>query len=227
MTKTMRARRRRGRGPGRPSAREAEQLPERLLEAAQAVFLEQGYWRTTMDAIARAAGVTRKTLYARFAGKTEVLTAVVNRLLDAALPAQEAGSRPRPPPTHDARRVLVALARELATLSATPQVAGLNRLIFAEACQSPDLARLFLDLHARATGNVGAALEALRDGGALPLLPRTDLAAVLFIEMVASLPRLRALLHAPLSRRETDELTAAAVDLFLRGCGGDRGGGAN
>jgi hypothetical protein len=45
------------------------------------------------------------------------------------------------------------------------------------------------------------------------------LAAVIFIEMVASLPRLRALLGAPLNRKETNDLTAAAVEIFLHGCG--------
>jgi hypothetical protein len=64
-------------------------------------------------------------------------------------------------------------------------------------------------------------------GRRAPLLLRTGLAAVIFIERVASLPRLRALLHAPLSGRETDELTVAEADLFLCGCGGDRSTAAN
>jgi hypothetical protein len=33
------------------------------------------------------------------------------------------------------------------------------------------------------------------------------------------MPRLRALLGAPLSRKETNELTVAAVEIFLHGCG--------
>jgi hypothetical protein len=45
------------------------------------------------------------------------------------------------------------------------------------------------------------------------------LAAVIFIEMAASIPRLRALLGAPLRRKETSDLTAAAVEIFLHGCG--------
>jgi AcrR family transcriptional regulator len=205
------------RGPGRLTAAETALLEPRLLDAAETVFIEQGYARATMEEIARLAGAGRKTLYARYANKAEVLTAVVDRLLDAAMAPHKEDVRARPA-RRDARALLLQIARELATLSEAPHVAGINRLIFAEALQAPDLARLFLDLHARATDDVRTNLEQLRDEGALPRLPNSRLAAVIFIEMTASMPRLRALLGAPLSRRETNDLTAAAVDIFLHGC---------
>jgi hypothetical protein len=126
---------------------------------------------------------------------------------------------PGKPRTRDPRSLLLQIARELATLSADARAAGINRLIFADALHSPDLARQFLDLHARAAGDVQVNLETLRDQGALPGLRNSRLAAVIFIEMVASMPRLRALLGAPLTRKETNDLTAAAVDIFLHGCG--------
>lgn len=212
--------RQRQRGPGRLSVAETALLQDRLLDAAERVFVEQGYARATVDAIARAAGASRKTVYARYANKAEVLTAVVNRLLDAALAPHQQEMRARPA-TREPRALLLQIARELASLSEAPHVAGINRLVFAEALQAPDLARLFLDLHARAADDVRASLESLRDEGSLPRLPNSRLAAVIFIEMAASLPRLRALLGAPLSRKEAGELTAAAVDIFLHGCAKD------
>jgi len=57
--------------------------------------------------------------------------------------------------------------------------------------------------------------------GSLPRLPNRRLAAVIFIEMAASIPRLGALLGAPLSRKETDEIIVAAVEILLHGCGTD------
>lgn len=205
------------RGPGRLSAEATEELDQRFLDVAEALFVEHGYARATMDEIARRAGATRRTLYARYANKSEVLAAVVNRLLDAAMaPHHQENDVKR---SHEPRALLLQIARELATLSADARAAGINRLIFAEALQTPDLARQFLDLHARATDDVKTNLETLRDEGALPRLPNSRLAAIIFIEMVASVPRLRALLGSPLSRKETNDLTAAAVDIFLRGCG--------
>ena len=212
----------RPRGPGRLTAAETELLETRLLDCAEAVFITHGYAGATMEEIARRAGAGRKTLYARYANKAEVLTAVVNRLLDAAM-APHQTQTPTRPHGRDARSLLLQIARELASLSEAPSVAGINRLVFAEAQQAPDLARLFLDLHARATEDVRTDLEQLRDRGALPQLPDSRLAAIIFIEMTASMPRLRALLGAPLSRKETNALTAAAVDIFLNGCGGGNG----
>jgi AcrR family transcriptional regulator len=195
-------------------------LGTRLLDAAQQVFVEQGYARSSMDAIARAAGASRKTIYARYANKAEVLTAVVNRLLESAMAPHQEQVRATPM-RGEPRVLLLQIARELASLSEAPHVAGINRLVFAEALQAPDLARLFLDLHARAADEVRENLEALRNEGSLPRLHDSRLAAIIFIEMVASMPRLRALLGAPLGRKATNDLTSAAVEIFLHGCGKD------
>src|SRR5262245_23079791 len=208
----------RPKGPGRLSAEETALLAGRLLDAAQSVFIEMGYARATMDAIAKAAGASRKTIYARYANKAEVLTAVVNRLLDTALAPHEAEPASEPA-GREPRALLLQIARELSTLSSTSQVAGLNRLIMAEAAQIPELARLFINLHERATATVGRSLESRQAVGHRPHLPPPYLAAMIFIEMVASIPRLRALLGQPLSRKETETLITTSVDLFLRGCG--------
>jgi AcrR family transcriptional regulator len=206
------------RGPGRLTSEASAELDERLVAAAEQVFVNRGYAGTTMDAIARAAATTRRTLYARYANKAKVLESVVSRLLDAAMQPhqQEAHARPR---KRDPKALLLQIARELASLSAAPQVAGINRLVFAEAQQAPDLARLFLDLHARAADDVRANLETLREEGELPRLPDSRMAAVIFIEMTASMPRLRARLGAPFGREESKKFTSVAVEIFLRGCG--------
>jgi AcrR family transcriptional regulator len=52
----------------------------RVLDAAVTVFAEKSYGATTMEDIARAAGVTRVTVYAHFAGKQELLPALAQRL---------------------------------------------------------------------------------------------------------------------------------------------------
>lgn len=210
-----------GRGPGRLTLAQTALLESQLLDSAEAVFVEHGYARATMDQVARRAGTGRKTLYARYANKAELLTAVVNRLLDAAMKSDSSAARTGKV-QGGAQSRLLRIARKLASLSEASHVAGINRLVFAEALQAPELANLFLHLHARAADDVEMNLEELQRQGELPGLSDRRLAAIIFIEMTASLPRLRALLGTPLSRRETNELTAAAVDIFLHGCGGGR-----
>jgi AcrR family transcriptional regulator len=54
---------------------------EAILEAAQRLLLKHGLRGTSMEAIARAAGVAKPTLYAYFADKPAIFTALVERLI--------------------------------------------------------------------------------------------------------------------------------------------------
>jgi AcrR family transcriptional regulator len=73
------------RGPGTPRRRDraAHLGPERrrplVLDAAFALFLEHGYEGTSMEAVARAAGVSKPVVYDCFASKEELFTALLRR----------------------------------------------------------------------------------------------------------------------------------------------------
>lgn len=54
----------------------------RLLDAAVTVFTEKAFVDTTMEDIARAAGVTRVTVYAHFPGKGDIIQALAQRVYD-------------------------------------------------------------------------------------------------------------------------------------------------
>lgn len=56
-----------------------------LLRAALAVFARFGYRKTSMDELARAAGLSRQALYLRFGSKEELFRAMVTHLLESAL----------------------------------------------------------------------------------------------------------------------------------------------
>ncbi|MEN4450121.1 TetR family transcriptional regulator [Mycobacterium sp. SM3041] len=58
---------------------EWDDYAERVLEAAEQQFSEFGLRRTSMDRVAEAAGVSRITLYRRFANRDALLAAVVVR----------------------------------------------------------------------------------------------------------------------------------------------------
>ena len=53
----------------------------KIVEAAAALFEEQGYGRTTVKQIAAAAGVAPDTIYATFGTKARVLTALIDARL--------------------------------------------------------------------------------------------------------------------------------------------------
>src|SRR6266849_6609548 len=58
-----------------------QQTRERILAAAQKMFLQQGYLATSTDALLTEAGIASKeTLYRYYASKEELFTAVLGRL---------------------------------------------------------------------------------------------------------------------------------------------------
>jgi AcrR family transcriptional regulator len=54
-----------------------------LLDLAGQIFIEKGYERTSVGEIARRAGASKETLYSRFSSKSELFTAVMNRVSEA------------------------------------------------------------------------------------------------------------------------------------------------
>ena len=58
---------------------EQRQRSERIVDKAQAVFFENGYDKTTLPAIAAAAGYNKRTLYLYFKDKDDLFLAVVRR----------------------------------------------------------------------------------------------------------------------------------------------------
>ncbi|AEQ50620.1 TetR/AcrR family transcriptional regulator [Pelagibacterium halotolerans] len=63
-----------------PSPRVLEKR-RRILEAAQAVMLRTGLRAATMEAIAKAAGIAKPTLYAQFSDKDAVFDALIDDLV--------------------------------------------------------------------------------------------------------------------------------------------------
>ena len=68
---------------------------QRVMESAMAVVLRYGFQRTTMEDVAKEAGISRPALYLHFANKTEIYRAlaesIMGKALDAARAALEGG----------------------------------------------------------------------------------------------------------------------------------------
>jgi TetR/AcrR family transcriptional regulator of autoinduction and epiphytic fitness len=73
------------------TANDAEELRRRrLLDAGLATFMRFGYRKTSMEEVARAAGLSRQGLYLHFATKEELFRAVVRYFLSTGLEAAHA-----------------------------------------------------------------------------------------------------------------------------------------
>ncbi len=67
--------------PGRPPKDLAGDVKERILDAAQRVFLKRGYQSASLDEIAEVAPASKPTIYAHFEGKEALFEAVVARVI--------------------------------------------------------------------------------------------------------------------------------------------------
>jgi AcrR family transcriptional regulator len=83
-----------------PPRGDADSRRAAILDAALQVFGQYGYRRTSMDDIAREAGIGKGTIYLSFAGKDEVFQALSHMLSERMLAGAEA-ARHRPGTTAD------------------------------------------------------------------------------------------------------------------------------
>jgi AcrR family transcriptional regulator len=63
-------------------ARRGAELREHILDTAKWIFLESGFERTSMDAVAARAQTSKRSLYAHFATKDALFLAVIDRVHD-------------------------------------------------------------------------------------------------------------------------------------------------
>jgi TetR/AcrR family transcriptional regulator, mexJK operon transcriptional repressor len=217
LIETVATKRKKRSGPGRLSNEDAALLTDRILDAALALFLENGYEVTSMKAIARKAGASTKTLYSRYANKSEVLAAAGQRILDRSL--EQTPSQLPDSDSGDVRKFVETVGREFGSLYGRPEPPRMMRLAFSEAHRHPDLARFFVGSHVHVVDRIAERLERWHREGKLPRLRDARMTAMILIEMVASVPRTRSILGQPLSRKETEAYIATGVDIFLAGLG--------
>lgn len=116
-----------------------------MLDAAAGLFLRDGFAATSIEAIATAAGVSKRTLYARFAGKEAVFLAVVQRLIGTWLTGFDAAVEAAP----SLEAALLAAGQRMLAVALTPSALALHRLMVAEAGRFPELATALRDAGAR------------------------------------------------------------------------------
>lgn len=119
----------------------ADESPKRrqIVDAATDLFLAQGYGAVSMDAIARAAGVSKATLYAYFASKDALFSTIqcergVSNQLDDTLFPQD---------VPDLRAALHSLGLRVLRFMLQDRTIAIHRMVIAEVPRSPELGRAF------------------------------------------------------------------------------------
>lgn len=124
---------------GRPTREQAQQRQEELLDHALEVFLANGFEGSTIDAIAAAAGMAKRTIYARYPDKAALFEAAVQRAVDRWVVPVETLQAVE---TDDLAETLVAIARIRLERYTSPAGIALQRILNAEGYRFPKLYRL-------------------------------------------------------------------------------------
>lgn len=200
---------------GRPPAGEIEERKRTILEMATRLFIENGFEKTTVAAIGKAAGVTKRTIYEHIGDKETLFHEVCMQSVPKALELHFE-LRPKGKTTREA---LKSLAKVLLSYSLAQDTIALTRLLMAERLRFPDLVResalamriLFQKLIE----------DALQEMIELDLLPEceTHKAADYFYDIVVGNVQLQMLFDV--ARTPPDEAeTQERIEVLLHGLSG-------
>jgi len=195
---------------GRPSAEHAGEVDRRILDAATTLFLRAGFDATSCDQVVAMAGAGKATLYARYANKDALFSAVVHRALEGVAPAA-----PDLAPAMSIRERLRAVGLHLLQQALTEESVALLRVCLTTAQRLPELSRM-VDQSGRDSGV--ASIVAALAGPSPDQVEAATAIAQRFIDLVIVPQQMRALVGD-----DREQLDAAAprrvdeaIDLLAR-----------
>lgn len=197
------------RRPGRPTL-----TNEKLLDTALELFLLNGFERTGIAEIAAAAGMAKRTVYARYGDKTVIFKATLKRAIENwIVPVGKLRSAER----ENLEQTLLQIAQLLLANILSPEGLRLLRLSNAVSANMPEIAA-----HNTRTGTEPT-LAYLADLFRRRLLPanapeaEADEAALAFLHLVVGGPASTAAWGVQLNDDEMERHTRYCVRLFLHG----------
>ncbi len=185
-----------------------------ILDAAAELFLAQGYGAVSMDAVARAARVSKATLYAHFGAKDRLFAAIMEAGCTAMRQgaAASTGSLEGRP-----REALTAMGRHWLNFLLQPRCLAVYRMVVAEGPRFPELAESFHANGPRMTRAWLADWIAGQHAAGRLNAPDPERAAEQFLSLLRGDVFLRASLGLPAPDAAAVEATvAAAVESFCR-----------
>lgn len=183
-----------------------------IISAAIAAFRAHGFEATSMDKIAAAAAVSKRTVYNHFPSKDQLFAEILQQLWDSSSALPAIPYRPDAP----LRAQLLELLGQKLQLLGDANFLDLARVAIAETIHSPQRSReMVLRLGAKEEG-VAAWIRAAQADGRLqrgdPLFASQLLQGQL--KTFAFWPQVT-MSHAPLSAAAQQQVLDTAVDMFL------------
>ena len=198
------------------SSSEGSAKRHQIMDGARSVFLGSGFDGASMNDIARAAGVSKGTLYAYFNSKDELFEAIIRG--EYAQSAERLCTFRR---EGDVREMLRDFGVRLISRMAEPGTRALARVVIAAVEKFPNVGRAFYEAGPLyGATRLAAELENLEKSGALNV-PDPERAAWQFVDLCQSYVYKRLLFGVvdSISREDIEASVEAGVDVFMRAYG--------
>lgn len=193
----------------RPERRQA------FLRAAAELFFEQGYAKTSLDAVIQRAGGSKRDLYEEFKGKEEVLGALLQELAERIVVVLT----PPKNQSEDIRVLLLQFAKAALHTISSPLMLGIAQSAIAASGASPPLREMFFQSGpGKSEEHLIKALERAKAREEIHI-DDCALAADIFMGMLRGNSYLKAMIHysTPLSAEAQDRYAEAVVSIFMDG----------
>jgi TetR/AcrR family transcriptional repressor of mexJK operon len=199
---------------GRPTREQAAQRREELLAIALDIFLECGFEQATMEQIATAIGMSKRTVYAYYSDKEALFRAAVERAIEEYRIPYEAFAAVA---TDDLEETLRAVGHLRVTNVSHPVSLKLQRTLAAQAHRFPDLFTAAFDRGVSTTIAFLNDLFARHEALGTIRVAQPERAAVAFITLVVGGSARIIIAGTPLIEEEITARIDYGVELFLNG----------
>jgi TetR/AcrR family transcriptional repressor of mexJK operon len=192
----------------------SEEKRKQIIEAATQLFSELGFAQTSMDKIAKKAGVSKQTVYSHFGNKDELFVGAISRKCISynlrGLVNDKLG---------DPQSALTALGLSFIDMIMTPEVVATHRTCIGESESYPHVSQLFYKAGPERTISEIAACMSEFDKRGLLKIPDPRFAAAQFLCMVKGEISIQSEFNVE-KRLSAETVTAyvhSCVAMFIRG----------
>lgn len=198
-------------GRGRP--RDAEKASA-IIAAAGDLFMDKGFDGTSMDGVAKRAGVSKQTVYSHFSSKEQLFAESVHATIANYFPEKILAALD----THTVRDDLLLVCQNLMTLLMSDRALGMFRLLVASGARSSHLGKIFWDAGpAHLQKHLIDLFESWIEEGALEM-DDPELASEQFLALMREplFFKMAIGVAPPITSKDIEERSVQVVDSFLK-----------
>ena len=204
-------------GLGRPEGG-SDQKRAAIVKAALELFLRDGFARTSVDAIADEAGVSKRTIYNHFGDKENLFLSVIGDSYDSMIGVvvEVMHEHLTDLPDGEVQEHIIAFARDIALIAArSSERTAMIRLMMTEAPHFPQLREHRMRPQG-ITGAIAEQLVKLDARGLLEVKEPTEAANHLFSLTMGQMNNRSLFGAVPLSDEEISHVASSGARAFLR-----------